>query len=157
MSDAKTTARNAARVKALCSQIMPLFNGVDPDIVGCVLGTLVGTYFSNHNPAIRDKARVGFNELVERMTEVMDAGRKKPWPQQEDQLMTKDKDWAVQFSDQAQSKMAEDPEAAAFVREHLARIKQVLAEFEAGRFASVEDAMRSIGMEPHDGDIDDLQ
>jgi hypothetical protein len=66
--------------------------------------------------------------------------------------MTEKKDWTVQFSDQAQEKMAEDPEAAAAVREQLSRVRQVMAEYEAGRFASVDDALRSIGMEPFEVD-----
>jgi hypothetical protein len=69
-------------------------------------------------------------------------------------------DWEVMFSDQAEEKMAEDPEAAAKVREMLSRMRQVLAEFEAGRFASVDEALMSIGMRKHAvleiGDDDDV-
>jgi hypothetical protein len=67
-------------------------------------------------------------------------------------MSDENKDWDIQFSDQAQAAMAEDPEAAAMVRENLARIRQVIAEFEAGRFATIDDALRSIGMQPFDGD-----
>ena len=62
--------------------------------------------------------------------------------------MSDSKDWTVNFSERARKGMAEDPEARAEVTEQLARIKQVMAEFEAGRFKTIEDALTSIGMEP---------
>lgn len=141
------------RVKDITQQIIPMLSGVHPDIVGGVLGELVGLYFAGHSPASRDEVKEAFAKMVDEFTAIIDAKRRTK------EAMTKNgdhKDWDVVFSGQAEAKMAEDPEAAAFVREHLARIKQVLAEHEAGRFASMGDALRSIGMEPVDGDDIDL-
>jgi hypothetical protein len=143
MSDDET--KSIQQVKEITQQIIPMLSGVHPDIVGGVLGELVGLYFAGHSPASRDEVKEAFANMVDEFTAIIDAKRRTK------EAMTKNgdhKDWAVVFSDQAEEKMAEDPEAAAFVREHLARIRQVLAEHEAGRFATVGDALRSIGMEP---------
>lgn len=137
MSEEKYSAETA-QAKALCAQIAPLLAGVVPNIVGGVLGEMIGIYFAGHNPTIRDEVRQAFNVMVDEVIAIMDAKRRVETP----------KDWDVVFSDQAEAKMAEDPEAAVFVREQLARIRQVIAEHEAGRFATVGDALRSIGMEP---------
>lgn len=69
--------------------------------------------------------------------------------------MTEKKDWTVILSDQAKEKMVEDPSVAAFVRELSARMQQVMAEFEAGRFATMDEALESIGMEKGFVDLDD--
>lgn len=62
------------------------------------------------------------------------------------------KEWEVEYSEQAKGELADDPKAAQFVRELTSRMKQVMQEFEAGRFKSIDEALRSIGMEPVDPD-----
>jgi uncharacterized protein (DUF2267 family) len=136
MSDDETKA--IRRVKEITQQIIPMLSGEDPNVVGGALGELVGIYFAGHNPASRDEVKEAFAMMVDRFIEIIDTKRR----------MEKPKDWDVVFSDRAQEKLAEDPKAAAAVREQLSRVRQVMAEYEAGRFASIPDALRSIGMEP---------
>lgn len=64
-------------------------------------------------------------------------------------------DWKVEFSEQAEEAMSDDPEIAEFVRDTTSRMRQVLHDFEAGKFKDLDEALRSIGMTKVGEDTDE--
>lgn len=72
--------------------------------------------------------------------------------------MKKDKtpaeDWTIQYTEQAKRQMAADPEAAEFVRDTTSRIRQAIADFQEGRYLTIDDALHAIGMTKTD-EVDD--
>jgi hypothetical protein len=69
-----------------------------------------------------------------------------------DQLTIPPEDWKFEISDQVKGAMEKDPEVAEFIRDTNARIRQVISDFQAGKHANVEDALRAIGMKPVEDD-----
>lgn len=62
------------------------------------------------------------------------------------------KDWKVAYSDQVKEQAAENPEMAEALRDFTSRMRQAMHDFEAGKFSSRDEAMRSIGGEKVDPD-----
>ena len=56
MSDAERAAAATAMANELVDLIKPLFAGLDPEIVGAVLGQLLAILIAGHHPMMRDDA-----------------------------------------------------------------------------------------------------
>lgn len=68
-----------AEVHARLKELVPHFNGVDGDVVGGILGQLVGMYLAGHNPEIRTETRASFDRMVTDLVDLMDARPDSPW------------------------------------------------------------------------------
>lgn len=77
-----TEDEKLAAMHDLLDEIRPLLHGVHEDIVGGVLGNLVGQYFACHNPAVRVQARKLFDEMVDHLITIIDASPNSPWPKE---------------------------------------------------------------------------
>lgn len=68
---AKITEAELDEVQAICQQIIPLFMKANPNVVGCVLGEMVGTYLAGFHPSQRDDVRNLFDDMVDSVVEVV--------------------------------------------------------------------------------------
>lgn len=67
--------------------------------------------------------------------------------------MAEKPDWKIEIGPNAQEQMAEHPEAAELVRDMIAQMHQALHDLDQGKFSSMDEALRSIGMVPADEDF----
>lgn len=63
-------------------ELVPRFAGIDPDVVGGVLGQLVAMYFAGHSPEGRAEVRAAFDRMVADLIDLMDAREDSPWPKE---------------------------------------------------------------------------
>lgn len=66
--------------EAMLHDLVPLFAGTDPDVVGSVLGQLVAIFIAGHNPAIRAEVQAAFVTMVSDLVDLMDTRPDSPWP-----------------------------------------------------------------------------
>lgn len=55
------------------------------------------------------------------------------------------KEWEIVYDDEVKAAMDSDPKIAAMIREMTARMRQATADYEAGRYNSLDAAMEAIG------------
>jgi len=62
------------------------------------------------------------------------------------------------YEDGVREEMDKDPKIAEFVRDQTARVRQALADFQAGKYRSLDDAMQAAGLSQVDADdLEDLK
>ena len=137
----------AAEVYGMIAAIVKL---EDAGVVGAVLGSLLAAYLSDY----------GLEEQLDTLQRLL--------------LLTKnilrdinmangiqDQD-GVQFQfvyeDGVREEMDKDPKMAEFVRDQTSRVRQALSDYQAGKYGSVDEAMRSAGLMGVDADdLEDLK
>ena len=62
------------------------------------------------------------------------------------------------YEDGVREQIEKDPKLAEFVRDQTSRVRQALSDFQAGKYASIDDAMQAVGLSQIDpDDLEDLK
>ena len=147
---AEELAARASRAAEVYGLVAAIVKQEDQAVIGAVLGSLLAAYLSTHD----------FEEQMDTLQRLL--------------LLTKNilRDFnmangiqdvdGVQFQfvyeDGVREKIEKDPKMAEFVRDQTSRVRQALSDYQAGKYSSVNKAMRSAGLMGVDADdLEDLK
>lgn len=77
MKDPREMHKEREALKELLEQHLC---GVDPDVIGGVLGDLLAKFLIGHNPTIRDEVKVAMARMVDDLIDVYKTSSNYPWP-----------------------------------------------------------------------------
>ncbi len=141
----------ASRAAEVYCQVAALMKDEDPSVVGAVLGSLLAGYLSAHD--FDDQMDTLHRLLILAKNILRDINAANG---------IQDAGGGVQFQfvyeDGVREEMDKDPKIGEFVRDATSRVRQALSDYQAGKYGSVDEAMRAIGLLGVDpDDLEDLK
>jgi hypothetical protein len=134
----------AKQAQALFEKITQMLTGEHGSVVGAVIASLLAGFVGAHEPPDRDDALERLMLLVSKIVGDLD---KANGIETEGGIR-----FGIEVDDTVREQMQTNPKLAEFVRDQTSRVRQALSDFQAGKYRSVDDAMRSIGLDEVDED-----
>jgi hypothetical protein len=129
-------AELAGRAKIIFQQIGAILKNEHPQVVGAATGMLLASYLASYEFMARDEAVNRLMSLVSSTLRDIDKANG----------VDTTIEFQVGFDDTIREQMEKNPKMAEFVRESTARVRQALDEYQAGKYASIDEAMTAIGL-----------
>ena len=134
----------ANQAKALFEKITAMLTDVPASVVGAVIAPLLAGFVGAHEPGDRDEALDRLMLLTSKIVGDID---KANGIETEGGIK-----FGIEVDDTVREQMQTNPKLAEFVRDQTSRVRQALSDFQAGKYRSVDEAMRSIGLDEVEGD-----
>ena len=145
--ESNAMANRAAEVYGLVAAIV---RDEHQNVVGAVLGSMLAAYLSAHDIEEQMDALQRLLILTTNVLRDLNAAN--------DIHTVGDAQFEFVYEDGVREEMEKDPKIAEFVREQTARVRQALADFQVGKYRSVDEAMQAVGLSQVDADdLEDLK
>jgi hypothetical protein len=140
----------ASRAAEIYGQIAAMVKEEHQNVVGAVLGSMLAVYLSCHDIGEQMEVLHRLLILAKNILDDLNAAN--------GVHNMGDAQFQFVYEDGVREEMEKDPKIAEFVRDQTARVRQALADFQAGKYRSLDDAMQAAGLSQVDADdLEDLK
>jgi hypothetical protein len=144
--------KQADQAKEIFDQIAPMLKDAHANVVGAVLGAMLAGYIGAHDPSDRNEAVDRVLLLASKIVGDID---------RQNGIATETEggvEFQFKYDDDVREQMETDPKLAEYVKDTTSRVRQALSDHHAGKYSSIDEAMRAIGLSEVDpDDLEEMQ